>query len=83
MFISKAGEIRSSEITPKDTYLNRRNFLTCAALTGAAAAAGIVFQELADPQMAAQANAKIEGLQVVTADERFAPYGVQLVPADE
>jgi sulfoxide reductase catalytic subunit YedY len=34
MLIRQAAKIRSSEITPKDVYLNRRRFLTGAALIG-------------------------------------------------
>ena len=41
MLIKKAEDIRSSEITPKSLYLNRRKFLAGAAMAGAAATAGI------------------------------------------
>jgi sulfoxide reductase catalytic subunit YedY len=40
MLIRKPSDIRSSEITPKSTYLNRRKFLAGAAVTAAAATAG-------------------------------------------
>jgi sulfoxide reductase catalytic subunit YedY len=40
MLIKKPADIRSSEITDKKVYLNRREFLRAAAVTGAAAAAG-------------------------------------------
>ena len=36
MLIKKADDIRSSEITSKEIYLNRRKFLTGAAIAGAA-----------------------------------------------
>jgi sulfoxide reductase catalytic subunit YedY len=36
MLIKKPEDIPSSEITPKETYLNRRKFMTGAAITGAA-----------------------------------------------
>lgn len=36
MLIKKPGDILSSEITPRDVYLNRRNFIQRAALAGAA-----------------------------------------------
>ena len=43
MLIKKGGEIPSSEITPKETYLNRRTFLAAAAtIAGGAAIAGVV-----------------------------------------
>src|SRR5579864_4998405 len=41
MLIRKPIDIKSSEITPKSTYLNRRKFITGAAVTGAAVAAGL------------------------------------------
>jgi methionine sulfoxide reductase catalytic subunit len=67
MLIRKPAEIPSSEITPKSTYLNRRSFLTGAALAGSAAVAGIGFRalanRLADPALVAEANAKIDGIQ--------------------
>jgi len=40
MLIKKASDIRSSEITDKKVYLNRRDFIRAAAVTGATAAAG-------------------------------------------
>jgi methionine sulfoxide reductase catalytic subunit len=63
MLIKKSAEIPSSEITPKATYLNRRNFIAGATVAGAAAATGIAFRDLAAPQLIAAANAKIEGIQ--------------------
>ena len=41
MLIKKPEDIRSSEITPKSLYLNRRAFLAGTAMVGAATAAGI------------------------------------------
>ncbi len=41
MLIKKPGDIPSSEITPKSAYLSRRKFITGAAATGAAIAAGL------------------------------------------
>jgi sulfoxide reductase catalytic subunit YedY len=67
MLIRKPDQIPSSEITPKSTYLNRRSFLTGAALVGSASVAGIAFHSLAnrlaDPVLVAEANAKIDGIQ--------------------
>src|SRR5436853_103987 len=56
MLLRKAPDVRSSEITPKSAYLNRRDFLGgSAAVAGAAAisAAGI---ELAEPLVTAHAS---------------------------
>jgi sulfoxide reductase catalytic subunit YedY len=63
MLIKKAADIPSSEITPKNFYLNRRKFLAGAALAGAAAATGVSLGELVSPPMTAQANAKIDGIK--------------------
>src|SRR6516162_8249402 len=40
MLIKRASDIRSSEITDKTLYLNRREFLQAAGITGVAAATG-------------------------------------------
>jgi len=42
MLIKRPSDIRSSEITDKKVYLNRREFLRAATVTTAAAAAGVV-----------------------------------------
>jgi sulfoxide reductase catalytic subunit YedY len=76
MLIKKQPEIPSSEITSKDLYLNRRKFLAGAALAGAAVATGIAFDEIADPSLVAQANAKIDGIQKssFSTTEKETPY---------
>jgi methionine sulfoxide reductase catalytic subunit len=63
MLIKKSAEIPSSEITPKATYLNRRNFIAGAAVAGAAAITGVAFRDLVEPPRIAEANAKIDGIQ--------------------
>ena len=45
MLIKKPSDIPSSEITPKSSFLNRRKFITGAAATGAAIAAGLYLRE--------------------------------------
>ncbi|MBZ5615141.1 MAG: protein-methionine-sulfoxide reductase catalytic subunit MsrP [Acidobacteriia bacterium] len=76
MLIRKPDAIPSSEITPKATYLNRRNFLAGAAIAGAAAVTGVAFRDLAAPSLTARANAKIDGLQKspFSATEKETPY---------
>src|SRR4051812_28649519 len=55
MLIKKPAEFRYSEITPKDVYLNRRTFLTGAAVTAAvAAASGPVARWFSPPSVSAQ-----------------------------
>ena len=63
MLIKKTSDIKSSEITPKDLYLNRRKFLAGAAIAGAAAVAGVGINELEAPSVVAQASNKIDGIQ--------------------
>ena len=79
MLIGKPAAIPSSEITPKATHLNRRNFLAGAGIAGAAAATGIAFRDLTDlvtPSLTAQANAKIDGLRKspFSTTEKETPY---------
>src|SRR5580704_16250020 len=45
MLIKRAADIRSSEITDKKLYLNRRQFMAVTAATTAAAAAGVLGSE--------------------------------------
>src|ERR1700745_1835835 len=79
MLIRKPAAIPSSEITPKATYFNRRNFLAGTAIAGAAAITGLAFREFADlvaPPLTAHANAKIDGLQKssFSTTEKETPY---------
>src|SRR5271170_6544258 len=76
MLFRKAVDIPSSEITPRSTYMNRRNFLAGAAMAGAAVIAGSKIGELVSPSMAALANAKIDGIQKssFSTTEKITPY---------
>ena len=61
MLIRKVEDIRSSEVTPKSLYLNRRNFLAGMAVAGAASAVGLT--ELLSPRTNVLAGTKIDGIQ--------------------
>jgi sulfoxide reductase catalytic subunit YedY len=76
MLIKKSEEIRSSEITPKKLYLNRRKFLAGAALSGAAVAAGLKLRDLAAPSNAVFAGNKISGItkSSFSTTETVTPY---------
>ncbi len=76
MLIRGSSDIPSSEITPKGTYFNRRNFLAGATMAGAAAVTGVAFRNLADPALTVSANAKIEGVQKssLSTNEKQTPY---------
>jgi sulfoxide reductase catalytic subunit YedY len=76
MLIKKPADIASSEITPKNVSVNRRNVLVGAAVAGAAAAAGVRLNGLLSPPVVAQANPKIEGIQKskFSTGEAVTPY---------
>jgi len=76
MLIKKADDIRSSEITPKETYLNRRKFLAGAALAGAGVVTGAGLRDLIEPRVTARADAKIDGLKKspLSTTEKETPY---------
>src|SRR6266849_1264268 len=76
MLIRKADDIRSSEITPRHLYLNRRKFLSAAAMLGAAAATGFGARELFAPSQVAHAGEKIAGIQKssLSTAEKITPY---------
>ena len=58
MLIKKPSDIRSSEITPRDVYLNRRAFMRAAALTGGSLLAG----EALPAVIPEERRAKLEGV---------------------
>jgi len=76
MLIKRAGDIPSSEITPKNLCLNRRKFLTGAAIAGAAAATGIGLREVISPTTIVQAGNKIDGIKKssFSTTETITPY---------
>ncbi len=63
MLIKKADDVKSSEITPKSLYMNRRAFLLGTAVTGAVVVAGVGLREALSPTTIAYANTKIDGIQ--------------------
>jgi sulfoxide reductase catalytic subunit YedY len=76
MLIKKADDIRSSEITSKDVYLNRRKFLAGIAMTGAAAATTFAARDILSPSQVAHAGEKIPGIQKspLSTTEKITPY---------
>jgi methionine sulfoxide reductase catalytic subunit len=59
MLIKKSGDISSSEITPKETYMNRRKFMAGAAITGAAVLLGKYIGEVGSPPETVHAANKL------------------------
>lgn len=76
MLIKKADDIRSSEITPKSLYLNRRRFLAAAASAGVAVAAGFELREAISPSRTVLAGNKIDGIRKsqFSTNETITPY---------
>jgi methionine sulfoxide reductase catalytic subunit len=76
MLIRKAPDVRSSEITPRSWYLNRRKFLAGVTMAGAAAATGSRLRDIVSPSAAAFAGNKINGLQKspLSTTETITPY---------
>jgi sulfoxide reductase catalytic subunit YedY len=75
MLIKKEDDIRSSEITPRDLYFNRRKFLAGLGIAGVAAAGGLGLRRAVSGPAQAFADAKIAGLQKspFSATEKVSP----------
>ncbi|HEV3512617.1 MAG TPA: protein-methionine-sulfoxide reductase catalytic subunit MsrP [Candidatus Sulfotelmatobacter sp.] len=76
MLIKKAEDIRSSEITPRKIYLNRRKFLAGMAVAGAAAGGGFSLRDIITPRATVLAGNKIDGIQKspFSTSEKVTPY---------
>jgi methionine sulfoxide reductase catalytic subunit len=76
MLVKKAEDIRSSEITPRSVYLNRRKFLAGAAIAGAVAATGLGLRETIDPSITVMAGNKIDSVNKspLSTTETVTPY---------
>ncbi|HEV3317666.1 MAG TPA: protein-methionine-sulfoxide reductase catalytic subunit MsrP [Candidatus Angelobacter sp.] len=62
MLIKKPSDIRSSEITSKSTYMDRRKFIAGAAATGAALATGLYLGNGGYAVETVEASAKLTGI---------------------
>ena len=76
MLIKKAEDIRSSEITPRQLYVNRRAFLAQAAMAGTVIAAGVGLREAISPSNTVFAGNKIDGIKKssFSTTETVTPY---------
>ncbi len=59
MLIRKSSDVASSEITPKQLYLNRRSFLAGAGALAAAAVLGDKLRGIVSPRQSVQADTKL------------------------
>jgi len=78
MLIKNADEIKSSEITDKNLYLNRRLFLKGAVLAGGAVATGLVYRYFTDHAEVVQSGEKIADVQA--APQTAAPINEKSTP---
>jgi sulfoxide reductase catalytic subunit YedY len=70
--MKNGGEIKSSEITPEATYLNRRNFLRAGLLAGTTLATAGVYRFINEPAPPLVENAPIETIASVENKTNFA-----------
>lgn len=79
MLLHKGGETPSSEITPKDVYVNRRQFMKGgAAAVGALALGAYSLSKLAEPGSIVFAGNKLPGVvkgSLSTTGEKLTPHG--------
>ncbi len=69
MLIKKPDEIKSSEITDKRVYLNRRLFVRGAVMAGSVAATGFLYRKLNPPASVVEEQPKIAGVVKAPSDE--------------
>jgi len=75
MLLKQSPELKYSDITPRNVYLNRRNFLYSMGLLGGAALAGKSLLSLVNPTMRAKASTKLSGVVKgpFNTDEKITP----------
>src|SRR6266567_1198994 len=69
MLIKKPSDIKSSEITDRKVYLNRRLFMRSAILAGSVTATGLLYRKLNPPPAVVEERPKIAGLVRQSSDE--------------
>jgi sulfoxide reductase catalytic subunit YedY len=75
MLIKKAPDIRSSEITPREVYLNRRKFMTGVGAAGATILVSRFVGGALQPRLSSQAPTKLQYVQ-----SNLSTQGEQLTP---
>jgi sulfoxide reductase catalytic subunit YedY len=81
MLIKKPDDIKSSEITDKELYLNRRLFIRSAVLAGGAIATGFVYRYFTDHTEVVQPGEKIADVRVPS--ETPGPINEALTPYED
>jgi sulfoxide reductase catalytic subunit YedY len=69
MLIKKPEDIKSSEITDRSVYLNRRLFMRGAVLAATATATGLLYRSLNPPAAEVPKGTKLEAVQAGATDE--------------
>jgi sulfoxide reductase catalytic subunit YedY len=91
MLVKRSSDLKYSDITPRDFYVNRRKFLYGMGLAGGLALAGKTLADLANPPVRAYASTKLPGLsassfsttekvtaeQVVTTYNNYYEFGTE------
>lgn len=80
MLIKKPDDIKSSEITDENLYLNRRNFLRGAVLAGTTAATGLLYRQLNTP---AKQLAPVDQAAATAAASYTTPPGEQVTSFED
>jgi sulfoxide reductase catalytic subunit YedY len=78
MFVKRAADLKYSDITPREIYLNRRNVLRGLGLAGGLALAGKGVADLIDPSARTLANTKLSAIIPSPYDtsEKITPYQI-------
>jgi sulfoxide reductase catalytic subunit YedY len=76
MLLKRSPDLKYSDITPRDAYLDRRKFLYGMGLAGGVALAGKSLANLAFPSASAYASTKLDGVVKgpFNTDEKVTPY---------
>ncbi|MCU1284028.1 MAG: Sulfite oxidase-like enzyme [Acidobacteriales bacterium] len=76
MLIKKSADIKYSEITPKNVYLNRRDFIATAGVAGIGLAAAKLVPEMLSPELTAFGGNKLQfnKSDLSTMDEEITPF---------
>src|SRR5665213_1823007 len=62
MLVKRSPELKYSDVTPQDIYVNRRKFLYGMGLAGGLALAGKSLADLVSPRARAYASTKLQGM---------------------
>jgi sulfoxide reductase catalytic subunit YedY len=75
VLLKRSPDLKYSDVTPEDVYLNRRKFLYGMGLSGGLALAGKSLANIVDPSIRAYASTKLDGVikGPFSTDEKVTP----------